>query len=921
MRISIHCLLALGSLHAFAAAPQYTITTFAGASHFRGDGGTASAAVLYRPYTVAVDSSGDVYIADGGNYRVRRVDAASGKISTVAGNGRNDDTGDNGPAVNASIGSVVALVLDSSGNLYIADGTRVRQVSPNGVITTVAGGGAPHFSSGVCTPSGDGSAATSASFCSISGMARDAQGNFYVADESSSAGGIIREFTVGGKVVTIAGTGDFSSTGDGGPAANASFGGIGGLAADTNGNLYAIDGFGESIRKIDANKNISTVFTPSGSQTVGAIAVDQSGALYFDDYVNIWKVANGAATIVATAGNGLSNTIELFGFAFDKTGNIFAADYNDDVVDRMSGGTVTTFAGVPAAEQTAAGLPATAPLRWALSGMAADSAGNVYVTDELTSHVLEKVTPAGAVTQLVTQSTTLPTGDSGTPTRKYVNGEVAVDPSGTIYFSNGHQVFKYSGGQVTLFAGRLSSVQQDDGDGGAATSAGIAGVISGLAADAKGDVFIAEFNIGGLVRKVDAQGIITTYAGGGTSGLGDNGPATAAQLSRPSGLAVDSQGDLFIADNGSVRVREVRAADQFIVTIAGNGHMGFSGDEGPATDATLSGPVGVAVDPSGNVFVSDTSNDYQGLVTIVPTQPNNRIRMVDTGGIIHTVAGSGTGGGEVGDGGPGTSAQLNEPQNLAADGAGNIYVLDYGNNKVRRLTPASLRIESAASFAYGPVAADSIDSAYGSDLATKTLPAQGTLTTELAGTTATIHDSAGADHAAPLFYVSSRQVNFEVPAGTAKGFGTVTVKSSSGTTATTPIEIVDLAPGIFMLNSDALVAANVVHVHADNSQTVDSVYEVQAGAIVARPVDLGPSTDKLFLLIYGTGLRAAGTKNVSVTVDGVPATVTFAGPQGTYVGEDQLNVQLPRTLAGRGRVFILVTANGVIANATTVDIK
>jgi sugar lactone lactonase YvrE len=222
-------------------------------------------------------------------------------------------------------------------------------------------------------------------------------------------------------------------------------------------------------------------------------------------------------------------------------------------------------------------------------------------------------------------------------------------------------------GIISIVAGSIAAGNPQagyGGDGGPATSA-LLNQPTGVAVDAAGNLFIAdEFN--NRVRRVDATtGVITTVAGNGSSGYaGDGGPATAAALNGPFGVAVDAQGNLYIADTGNNRIRRVDAATGVITTVAGDGTNRFGGDGGPAVNASLSSPRGVAVDAAGNLFLTDTFN--------------SRIRRVDVGtGVITTVAGNGSIWG-VEDGGPATNAPLGFPYGVAVDAAGNLFIADGG---------------------------------------------------------------------------------------------------------------------------------------------------------------------------------------------------------------------------------------------------
>jgi uncharacterized protein (TIGR03437 family) len=219
------------------------------------------------------------------------------------------------------------------------------------------------------------------------------------------------------------------------------------------------------------------------------------------------------------------------------------------------------------------------------------------------------------------------------------------------------------------------------------------------------------------------------------------------------------------------------------------------------------------------------------------------------------------------------------------------------------------------------LAPDSIAVGYGERLATSTVVASGALSTTLGGTTVTIKDSKGQSVLAPLFYVSPGQVDYQVPATVALGPATVRIQAQDGATSTGLDSIALVQPGVFTLNADGLVAANVLRVPTGGGTPVfEDVFTIDAaGNVVARPVDV--STGQAFLVLYGTGIRGAASGKVSVLVGDVQATVAYAGPQGTYIGLDQVNVQLPPTLAGRGDVPIVLTAAGKRANVTRITIR
>ena len=235
---------------------------------------------------------------------------------------------------------------------------------------------------------------------------------------------------------------------------------------------------------------------------------------------------------------------------------------------------------------------------------------------------------------------------------------------------------------------------------------------------------------------------------------------------------------------------------------------------------------------------------------------------------------------------------------------------------------AAATIVSAANPNGTAVASGSLAIAYGTDLAQGTPGATSLpLPTSFGGTSVTLVDAAGKQWQAPLIYVSPGQVNFEIPAGAAAGSAQFTIASGDGTNSTGAAQIASVAPGVFVLNTSNLVAATAARYGADGSVTQLSVYAVDgSGAVVANPVSLGASSDQVYLTIYGTGLQAAGTSDVTVSVNGVNAPVAYAGPQGSYAGLDQVNVLLPRSLAGAGNVTIQLTANGIAANPVQLTI-
>ena len=614
------------------------ITTVAGTgvSGYGGDGGVATAAQLASPRGLAVDGSGNLYIADTGNRRVRRVDLL-GTITTVAGNGEHGFGGDGGPATAAQFSRLEGLAVDGVGNLYIVDAGnhRVRKVDRAGVITAVAG-------TGVSGYGGDGGAATAAQLASPRGLAVDGSGNLYIADAGNRR---VRRVDPFGTITTVAGTGEPGSSGDGGAATAAQLGPPRGLAMDSSGNLYIAES--NLVRRVDRFGVITTV---AGTGEWGS-----SGD-------------GGPATA--------AQLIVPQGLAVDAAGSLYIADFGNRrvrIVDQS--GRIATVAGNGNGRFGGDGGPADSARLFAPSAVALDKVGNLYLADR-SNHRVRKVDRAGVITTVAGDGTAGDSGDGGPATGAQLHfpGAIAVDGSGNLYLADefNRRVRRVDPlGTITTVAG--TGERGYSGDGGPAAAAQL-DVPTGLAVDGSGNLYVADRG-NDRVRRVDPAGTITTVAGNGSPGFGgDGGAATAAQLDAPSNLALDAAGNLYIADGGNHRVRRVDLAGT-IITVAGDGSRGFGGDGGAATAAQLLRPSGLALDGAGNLYIADGGN--------------HRVRRVDTAGIITSVAGDGNWG-FGGDGSAATSAQIANPRGVAVDGVGNLYIADSGNHRIRRVVQPGL---------------------------------------------------------------------------------------------------------------------------------------------------------------------------------------------------------------------------------------
>jgi len=655
---------------------NYTISTFAGGGMPNHIPGT-SAGLVGAPQALASDSAGNLFFLYQNS--VLRLDAKTNMLTAAAGNGIAGFSGDTGPAVNAQLNSPLAIAVDSHGNLYIADclNRRVREVS-GGTITTVAGSGAYGFG-------GDNGPATSAQLSCPSGVAVDSTGNLYIADRSN----YIRK-VAGGIITTIAGNGAPGFSGDNGPAVTAQLNYPTGLAVNTADQLLIADSGNNRVREV-ANGIITTVAgdgTPgfSGDKGPGslaqlnyptAVAMDSLGNLFIADTLNnrIRVVASGA--INTLAGSGAAGFIDNApaalaafngpdGVALDPMGNLYVADPGNFRIREVSNGAVTTVAG--GGSNFGDGFSAAAAWLSNPVAVALDSAGDVYIAD---ANLVREVTN-GVIGTAAGNGTAGFSGDNSQATGAELNAPqaVAADPANNLYIGDNNRVREVINGVIATIAG--------GGTRSTGSAPGVQlGVPQGLAIDSATEVFIAESS--NIVQEL-VQGVVSTVAGAGAAGYsGDNGPAINARLNNPHGVAVDSAGkNLYIADTGNHRIRKVTISSGTITTVAGAGTSGFSGDNGYATAAQLSSPTGVALDTSGNLYILDNHGSL--------------VRKV-VNGIITTIAG---GANQFADNVPAMDSSLANASGIAVDSAGNVYVADTGDGRVRLLTPqaANLSITS-----------------------------------------------------------------------------------------------------------------------------------------------------------------------------------------------------------------------------------
>jgi trimeric autotransporter adhesin len=558
------------------------ISTFAGtgAAAYGGDGGPASRAQLNGPTGIALDAEGNVYVADTNNNSIRKV-SPSGTISTAVGSGAEGNAGDGGPATAAALNRPQGVAAEPGGALYIADtfNSRVRKVAPDGTISTLAGTGISSFN-------GDGQPAASAALSLPTDVALDSSGRVYIADFGNSR---IRR-VADGQISTAAGSGGGEPFYEGGNAASVRLSGPTGVAIDAAGNIY-----------------IAEASLGSGS---GLAAGDFRIWKVLPEGVISTLAGNGMASYSGDGGPAAAAQFHApAALALDTAGNLYIADRLNHRVRRMAAtGLISTVVGTGTAGfEVDFGPPAGAQFH-SPGGVAVDAAGKVYVADSLNARV-RRLEPGGNIFTFAGNGNFAYFGDAGPANRASVNQPegVALDVAGNVYIADtlNNVIRKVTAdGSISTVAG--TGARGFSGDGGPAVEA-LLNHPHAVVADASGNLYIADTG-NHRVRRVDPKGMVSTIAGSGLIGFdGDAGEAVTLSLASPAGVAVDAAGTVYIADTGHNRIRAVAAGA--MTTIAGSGECCYSGDGGPANAAALNHPWGLAVDGAGTVYFSETGNN------------------------------------------------------------------------------------------------------------------------------------------------------------------------------------------------------------------------------------------------------------------------------------------------------------------------
>ncbi len=601
------------------------------------------------PWGVAVDQVGNVYVADEDNHTIRKITPA-GVVSTLAGSAGNPGY-INGTGSAANFSTPVGVAVDQVGNVYVADSDNntIRKITPAGAVSTLAGGGPDTFGN----TDGIG---TAARFKAPNGVAVDQAGNVYVADSMNN---IIRKITSAGVVSTLAGGGPDNPGYKDGTGTAARFNYPIGVAVDQAGNVYVADTFNNTIRKI----------TPTGVVSTLAGSAGNAGSTDSSDGDPLFYQPNGVAV--------------------DQDGNVYVADSTNNIIRRITPeGVVSTLAGGGMNSSGSIDGAGTAARFNYPGGVAVDPAGNVYVADSLNS-TIRKITSAGVVSTLAGSARHFGSTDTinNGPFFNTPYG-VAVDQVGTLYVADqdNSTISKItSAGVVSTLAGIIGVRGHSDGIG---TDASF-NRPTGVAVDQAGNVYVADQG-NNTIRKITPTGVVSTLAGiAGKAGSTDSSDGDPL-FNSPSGLTVDRNGNVYVADTDNSTIRKITPAGA-VSTLAGSaGHTGST--DTIDGDPLFSYPYGVAADQEGNVYVAD--------------QSNSTIRKITPAGVVSTLAGSAGNAGSTdsSDGDP----LFKSPSGLTVDQIGNIYVADTGNHTIRKITPAGV-VSTFAGIAGNTGSTDTID--------------------------------------------------------------------------------------------------------------------------------------------------------------------------------------------------------------------
>ncbi len=902
------------------------LTRFAGTGTggYSGDGGPALLAKLSSPNGLAFDSTGNLYVADAGNYRIRMISPA-GTISTILGNGLAGGSGDGGPAAQATVYLIRGLTIDSSGNIYFSDyGNHVvRKINTQGVVSTIAGtaGTAGYF--------GDSGQAKVAQLNRPEGVAVDASGNLYIGDSGNN---VVRMVTPAGVISTFAGvttnestTAPTTTTNPSGTVTTNSVGipAAAGFNGDGAAATSAVMNAPESIL-VDAKGNV--YISDFGNGCIRIVTTDGNINTFAGECTDIGFSGDGAAATAAE----LNGVVDMH---FDTSGNLYVADWASLRVRVInSSGNIGTVAGggLPPSPRGDGG-PATSALLGFPFAMATDNAGNLYFSDYAT-YTVRRVSASGIITTVVGNGTPGYSGDGGPALNAQIYpAGLTLDNAGNLYIADyGNNVVRMvnTKGIISTIAGNRNNGGGYSGDLGPATAAQLS-YPTALAFDGSNNLYIADAG-NFVVRMVNPAGNISTFAGTNVAGFaGDNGLANAAKINYVFGLLV-ANGGLYISDYGNYAVRFVSFSTGLITTVVGNNNQGYTGDGplvgGSATSTTayyqsggqviqptqLGGPYGILLDPSGQLYIADSVSARILKITNSSTPS------------VSTIAGNGTFG-YTGDGGPATLAEISYPLGMVMDSSGNIFFSDSQNGVIRKLTllkPSGepTAVVNAASYKGNTVAPGELVTLFGAGLGPAAAVAgapNGSMWPTQAGNTQVLFNGA----LAPVIYSSNNQVSVAVPyslMGSAKA--TVEVLRNGQPVSVFETAVADTAPGIFTRDQSGQGQAAALNQDTTANSAANPAHR---GSVIVLYV-----TGEGQTLPFGVNGKIAALggalphplQAVSVTIGGATAQVQYAGAApGNLAGLMQINALIPDGITTGASVPVVVTI-GAASSATGVTI-
>ncbi len=656
--------------------PSGNVTTFAG-SGFQGyiDGAGAIAS-FNSPTAIAADALGNVYVADTYNNVIRKIDP-SGNVTTLAGNGTQGSTNGNGAV--ATFSWPQGIACDEVGNVYVSDSNNqlIRKIDLSGNVTTLAGSGLSGSANGK---------GTAASFYNPTGIATDYLGNVYVSDAHNN---LIRKIDQNGVVTTLAGNGNQGR--NDGIGLSASFSLPQGLAVDASGNLYVGDTNYNLVRKINtAGYSAISQALPNGlkyDSTTGTISGTPKHSYATTTYtVTAYNLVGSSAStfnitvspgtptisIISPKNAGSGNTVAIGGTGFTGTSAVSFGGTSAQSFTVLSDTLITAVVGNGSSGAVSLTTRGNTPTLNGFNYITPPNISYKAIQPLTTNRTIYPISPSnsGGVVppnyfgKLIAVAGSGYYGSSngkGSSASFYYPKGLASDGSGNIYVADwGNNLIRKidSNGVVITFAG-IGYSGYKDGQG----SAAIFNAPAAVATDILGNVYVAdEYN--NLIRKIDLTGNVTTLAGNGSSGS-NNGTGVLASFNLPTGVATDLAGNVYVADSRNNLIRKIDPTG-LVSTLAGSGYTGSTNGNG--TGASFNQPAGIATDAVGNVYVAD--------------QYNHQIRKIDPSGNVSTLAGSGSAGYVDG---KGLAASFNQPVALATDASGNVYVADSNNNYIRKI--------------------------------------------------------------------------------------------------------------------------------------------------------------------------------------------------------------------------------------------